>query len=148
MHRQIAGKLTGPVTKWLVFAGVLALAVGMSILGSKLNDVKNNEASSWLPGSAESTKVADELSKDINPNDIPTLVVYHRASGLTESDFAAMDEQGKKIADIDGVVTDKGVLTPDAAKALQQSGANVPSLVSSDGKVAYTYFVFHFGNAT
>ena len=98
MHRQIAGKLTGPVTKWLVLAGVLILAVVMSILGAKLNEVKNNEASSWLPGSAESTKVADELSKDVSPNDIPTLVVYHRASGLTDSDFAAMDKQGQEIA--------------------------------------------------
>ena len=52
MHRQIAGKLTGPVTKWLVLVGVLAVTVGMSVLGSKLNQVKDNEASSWLPGSA------------------------------------------------------------------------------------------------
>jgi putative drug exporter of the RND superfamily len=144
MHRQIAGKLTGPVTKWLVFAGVLALAVAMSALGSKLNDVKNNEASSWLPGSAESTKVADELAKDVNPNDIPTLVVYHRDSGLTDADFAAMDEQGKEIAAIDGV-TKAGVLTPNLAKALKAQGQNVPTLTSDDGKVAYTYFVFNFG---
>ena len=144
MHRQIAGKLTGPVTKWLVFAGVLALTVGMSILGSRLNDVKNNEASSWLPGSAESTKVADELSKDVNPNDIPTLVVYHRASGLTEADFAAMDEQAKEIAAISGV-TKAGVLTPNAAEALRAQGQNVPTLRSDDGEVAYSYFVFNFG---
>jgi RND superfamily putative drug exporter len=145
MHRQIAGKLTGPVTKWIVLGGVLVLVVVMSALGSKLNDVKNNEASSWLPGSAESTKVADELAKDVNPNDIPTLVVYHRKGGLTEADFAAMDEQAAGIAKIKGIVADKGVLTPNAAKALQEAGTNAPSLVSSDGEVAYTYFVFNFG---
>jgi len=144
MHRQIAGKLTGPITKWIVLAATLVLTVGLGILGSKLGDVKNNEASSWLPGSAESTKVADEISKDVNPNDIPTLVVYHRDGGLTDADFAAMDEQAKEIADIDGV-TDKGVLTPNAAKALQAKGANAPSLISNDGEVAYTYFVFNFG---
>ena len=144
MHREIAGKLTGPVTKWLVLAGIVVLTVVLSSLGAQLNDVKNNEASSWLPGSSESTKVADEIAKDVNPNDIPTLVVYHRDSGLTESDFAAMDEQGKKIAKIHGV-TDQGVLTPNAAKALQETGANAPSLVSSDGEIAYTYFVFNFG---
>jgi RND superfamily putative drug exporter len=144
MHRQIAGKLTGPVTKWIVLAGILALTVGMSVLGSKLNDVKNNEASSWLPGSAESTKVADELSKDVSPNDIPTLVVYHRASGLTESDFAQMDQQGQEIAKIHGV-TKAGVLTPNLAKALKAQGQNVPDLTSQDGEVAYTYFVFNFG---
>ncbi|WP_457109724.1 MMPL family transporter [Marmoricola sp. URHA0025 HA25] len=144
MHRQIAGKLTGPVTKWLVLAGVLALTVVMSILGAKLNDVKNNEASSWLPGSAESTKVANELAKDVSPNDIPTLVVYHRASGLTEADLAAIDKQGQEIAGIKGV-TKAGVLTPNVAKALKAQGANVPDLISADGKVAYTYFTFNFG---
>jgi RND superfamily putative drug exporter len=144
MHRQIAGKLTGPVTKWIVFVGVLALTVGMSILGSKLTDVKNNEASSWLPSSAESTKVADELSKDVNPNDIPTLVVYHRASGLTDADFAEMDAQAKEFAAIKGV-TKAGVLTPNTAEALRAQGQNVPVLASQDGQVAYSYFVFNFG---
>jgi len=144
MHRQIAGKLTGPVSKWLVLVGILVATVGLSSLGAKLNDVKNNEASSWLPGSAEATKVTDELSKDVNPNDIPTLVVYQRKSGLTQADFAAMDAQGAKIAALKGV-TSKGVLTPNKAKALAASGANVPQLTSDDGQVAYTYFVFNFG---
>jgi RND superfamily putative drug exporter len=144
MHRQIAGRLTGPVTKWIVLVGVLVLTFGMMSLGSKLNDVKNNEASSWLPGSAESTKVADELSKNVDPNDIPTLITYYRASGLTASDFAAMDAQATKIAKIKGV-TDKGVLTPNAARSLQAQGQNAPDLVSKDGKVAYSYFVFNFG---
>src|SRR5690349_23548778 len=103
MHRQIAGKLTSPVTKWFVLAGVLVLTVVMSTLGAKLNDVKNNEASSWLPGKAESTKVANELAKDVSPNDIPTLVVYERKGGLTQADLAAMDKQGQEIAKILGV---------------------------------------------
>jgi len=144
MHRQIAGRLTGPVTKWFVFVGVLLATVGLSILGSQLGDVKNNEASSWLPGSSESTKVAEEISKDVDINDIPTLIVYHRSSGLTETDFNAMDEQATKIAMIDGV-TSQGVLTPNGAKALQEQGLNAPGLISADGEVAYSYLVFNFG---
>lgn len=144
MHRQIAGKLTSPVTKWIVLVLVLGATVAMAFLGTKLGEVKNNEATSWLPGSAESTKVADELSQDVNPNDIPTLVVYHRASGLTTADFAAMDEHAEEINAIDGV-TDAGVLTPNAARALETAGENVPTLVSDDGQVAYSYFVFNFG---
>jgi RND superfamily putative drug exporter len=144
MHRQIAGKLTGPVTKWIVLAMAIFLTAGMAFLGSKLADVKNNEASSWLPGNAEATKVSDALSSDVDPNDIPTLVVYHRDSGLTEADFAAMDESAKKIAKLDGV-TKEGVLTPTAASAAQAAGQNVPDLVSRDGKVAYVYFTFNFG---
>jgi putative drug exporter of the RND superfamily len=72
-------------------------------------------------------------------------VVYHRSSGLTKADFAAMDEQAREIARIDGV-TDDGVLSPNAAKALEQQGKPVPPLVSDDGEVAYLYLTFNFGS--
>ena len=145
MHRQIAGQLTGPVTKWIVVAFSLLLAVGMGYFSTKLTSVQENEASSWLPASAESTKVLEELSSTVNPNDIPTLVVYNRSSGLTDADFAAMDEQAKEIAEIDGV-TEQGVLSPNAAKALAAQGKPVPPLVSGDGEVAYLYLTFNFGS--
>ena len=144
MHRQIAGKLTGPVTKWVVLVAVLLLTGVLGALGGQLADVKNNEQSSWVPSSAESTRVADQLSGEINPNDIPTLVAYHRPGGLTEDDLAAIDEQAEEIAQIDGV-TKAGVLTPNGAAALQAQGANVPTLVSDDGEVAYLYFTFNLG---
>lgn len=144
MHLQIAGKLTGPISKIVVAVAVIGLTIGVGALGFKLGDVKNNEASSWLPDSAESTKVADELAADIDVDDIPTLVVYQRESGLTEADFTAMDDQGARIAEVEGV-TDAGVLTPNAAKALSASGQRAPDLVSEDGTVAYSYFVFNFG---
>ena len=53
----------------------------------------------------------DELSQTVDPNDIPTLVVYHRDGGLTDDDLAAMEADGQEIAELDGV-TDEGVLTP------------------------------------
>ena len=145
MHRQIAGKLTGPVTKWFVVGFSLLVAVGMGFFSSQLTSVQENEASSWLPASAESTKVLEELSSTVNPNDIPTLVVYSRSSGLTQADFAAMDEQAEEIGEIDGV-TEAGVLSPNAAKALTAQGQPVPQLVSDDGEVAYLYLTFNFGS--
>ncbi|HEX5861966.1 MAG TPA: MMPL family transporter [Nocardioides sp.] len=145
MHRQIAGTLTGPVTKWIVVAFSLLLAVGMGYFSTKLTSVQENETSSWLPASAESTKVLEELSSTVNPNDIPTLVVYHRASGLTKADFAAMDDHAKEIAEIDGV-TDQGVLSPNAAEALAAQGREVPPLVSDDGEAAYLFLTFNFGS--
>ena len=60
---------TGPVTKWIVFAACLVITVVMAGLSAKLIDVQNNEASSWLPGSAESTKVVEELTGTIDPNE-------------------------------------------------------------------------------
>ena len=140
MHRQIAGRLTGRVTKWIVFAAWIVVFVVASGFAAKLTDVQNNEASSWLPASAESTEVLDELSTAVNPNDIPTLVVYDRSSGLTQDDLAAMDEQAAEIAKIDGV-TSAGVISPNVA---QQQGLPV-QLLSEDGEVGYLYFVFNFG---
>ncbi len=141
MHRQIAGRLTGPVTKWIVLVGTLVVVALMSPLNSKLIDVQNNEASSWLPGSAESTKVVEELSGTVDPNDIPTLVVYDRPDGLTDADFAAMDQQAEQIAAIDGV-TDRGVVSPTVA---EQAGLPV-QLVSDDGEVAFLALTFNFGD--
>ena len=145
MHRQIAGSLTGRVTKWIVLAAVLGLTVLMGFFSSKLTSVQNNEASSWLPESAESTKVLEELSETVDPNDIPTLVVYHRDGGLTDDDLAAMEADGAEIASLDGV-TDAGVLTPAAAEAAAGQGAPVPTLMADDGEVAYLYLVLNFGS--
>ena len=144
MHRQIAGTLTGRVTKWIVLVAVLALTAIMAGFSAKLTSVQNNEASSWLPESAESTQVLEELSETVDPNDIPTLVVYQRDGGLTEDDLAQIEADGPEIAEIDGV-TDEGVLTPAAAEAAAAQGAPVPTLVSDDGEVGYLYFVFNFG---
>ena len=144
MHRQIAGTLTGRVTKWIVLVAVLALTAIMATFSAKLTSVQNNEASSWLPESAESTQVLEELSETVDPNDIPTLVVYQRDGGLTEDDLAQIEADGPEIAEIDGV-TDEGVLTPAAAEAAAAQGAPVPTLVSEDGEVAYLYFVLNFG---
>ncbi|HWJ11160.1 MAG TPA: MMPL family transporter, partial [Nocardioides sp.] len=119
-------------------------------LNAKLVDVQNNEASSWLPESAESTKVLEELSgsDSQDPDDIPTLVVYSRDGGLTGDDLAAMDEQATAIADeVEGVTdaNDDGkadVTSPNLAEKL-----GLPQkLQSDDGEVGYLYLVLNFGN--
>ncbi|MFA6299501.1 MAG: MMPL family transporter, partial [Nocardioides sp.] len=140
MHRQIAGKLTSRVTKWIVLAAAIVTVGLMAPLNAQLVDVQNNEASSWLPESAESTKVLEELTGTVDPNDIDTLVVYYREGGLTADDLAALDEHAAEIAEVEGV-TDEGVLSPNGA---QQAGIPV-QLVSDDGEVANLAFTFNFG---
>ena len=128
MHRQIAGKLTSPVTKWIV---LVAWVVVLGISGGfaqKLTDVQDNEASSWLPGSAESTKALDELKPFQDPNAIPTVVVYHRAGGLTQQDRQAISAQLPGIQSMDGV-----------------TGKVSGPLVSADGQVAQTLVTYNFG---
>ncbi|QBX56185.1 hypothetical protein EXE58_12375 [Nocardioides seonyuensis] len=145
MHRQIAGSLTGRVTKWLVLVTWLLIAVGSAGFAAKLTDVQNNEASSWLPDTAESTRAFEKLGPFQDPNAIPTLVVYEREGGLTEADLADIEEHAVEIAAMDGVEeTDEGgmpsVVSPAAA---QQIG--VPA-ISEDGEVAQTQVTFALGS--
>ena len=128
MHRQVAGKLTGPVTKWVVLAfWVVVLGVSSGFAG-KLIDVQNNEAASWLPASAESTRALDMLAPFQDPNDIPTAVVYVRDAGLTPDDMAAIKTQVTELHNMDGVV-----------------GEAVGPIVSEDGAVAQTIITYNFG---
>lgn len=138
MHRQIAGRLTGPVTKWLVLLFWLVALGVFGSLSAKLVDVQNNEASSWLPASAESTEVSEELSNTVDPNNIPTLVVYYKPSGLTDADRTEITRQAQELGNIDGVV-EGTVLTPEQA-AEQGFGG-----YSEDGQVAVTSLTFNFG---
>src|SRR6478736_5965072 len=140
MHRQIAGKLTGPVTKWIVLVGVLVLLGIFGSLAGKLTSVQNNEAESWLPQSAESSQAIKRLEAFQDPTDLVTTVVYYKASGLTQEDLAAIESHGPEIADIEGV---SNVITPQSAAT-----AGIPApYVSEDGQVAKLDFTINRGDA-
>src|SRR6478672_786427 len=110
MHRQIAGKLTGRVTKWIVLVfWVLVVAVA-SGYAAKLSDVQDNQAQSWLPATAESTKALDKLAPFQDENDIPTTIVYLRPSGLTAADLSKIADQVTQIQELKGA---KPTLGPD-----------------------------------
>src|SRR6476619_4801187 len=110
MHRQIAGRLTSPVTKWVVLVIWLLVLFGMAGFAQKLTDVQDNQASSWLPNSAESTKALEALKPFQNPNDIPTTLVYERSSGLTHADLTTIAGQVGQIQELKGA---KPTLGPD-----------------------------------
>ena len=71
MHRQIAGKLTGRVTKWIVLVFWILVVAVASGYAAKLSDVQDNQAQSWLPASAESTKALDKLGPVPGPERHP-----------------------------------------------------------------------------
>ncbi|KAA1427272.1 MMPL family transporter [Nocardioides antri] len=147
MHRQIAGSLTGPVTKWIVLVAVVLIAGGLGSLAGKLVDVQNNETQSWLPESAESTKAFDKLGEFQDEYDVGTTVVYYRASGLTEADLAAIEEQAAEIEELDGI---SNVLTPGraaaAAEELPEGAPAPPPFVSEDNQVAKIEFTVNYGD--
>ena len=103
MHRQIAGKLTGRGTKWVVLIFWVAVLVVGSGYAMKLTNVQDNQTSSWLPSSAESTRAIDKLSAFQDPNAIPTVVVYEKKSGLTAADLAAGKRQAAAMQKLHGV---------------------------------------------
>src|ERR1700752_4961232 len=103
MHRQIAGSLTGKVTKWFVLVAWLIVVGVASTFAAKLADVQNNEASSWLPASAESTRALEKLEPFQNPNAIPNIVVYEREGGRTQDDLASAQQQVQELAALEGV---------------------------------------------
>ncbi|WP_426246902.1 MMPL family transporter [Nocardioides sp. LHG3406-4] len=144
MHRQIAGRLTGRVTKWIVLAFWIIAMVVASGFAAKLTDVQNNEASSWLPGSAESTRALEKLGPFQDPNAIPTLVVYEREGGLTDADLAAIEEQATEFAGIEGIAEAVEGRTPPVVSpaTAEQLGFTA---VSEDGEVAQTQLTFNFG---
>src|ERR1700709_2154442 len=103
MHRQIAGRLTGKWTKWFVLGFWLVAFFGMLSFAGKLTEVQNNEAASWLPGNAESTKALDKLEPFQDQNAIPTTVVYENEDGFSSADLATMKEQATELQAMDDV---------------------------------------------
>ncbi len=128
MHRQIAGRLTGRVTKWIVLVAWIAIAIPGAFFGFKLADVQNNEAASWLPASAESTRALEKLAPFQDPDAIPTVVVYQKDTGLTTDDLAAAKAQVAEFQQMDGV-----------------EGEVVGPIPSTDGEAAQTVVTFNFG---
>ena len=128
MHRQIAGTLTGRVTKWVVLVFWIGAFAVLAPFGMKLSEVQNNEASSWLPESAEATRALERMEPFQDPDAIPTVVVYERTSGLTATDRAAATSDARAFKELDGVIGD--VVGP---------------IVSEDGQAMQTVVTFEFG---
>jgi RND superfamily putative drug exporter len=102
--------------RWPVYA-VLAVAILAFLVGGaggsyqgKLGEVAKNDNKSYLPGSAESTKVDDESAKFLKIQNIPGFAVFHRDGGLTSEDKAAISKAFTAIQGVDGV--DEVAMTP------------------------------------
>ena len=145
MNRQLAGTLTGRVTKWIVLVAWLLLFGGSFIFAAKLADVQNNEASSWLPQSAESTRAFEKLEPFQDPNAIPTIVVYERDGGLIEADLAAIEEDATEFAALDGIAEPKEGRPPSVISPATAEQVGFPA-ISENGEVAQTVVTFDLGS--
>jgi RND superfamily putative drug exporter len=145
MNRQLAGTLTGRATKWIVLVLWLLVAAGSVGFAAKLAEVQNNEASSWLPESAESTRAFEKLEPFQDPNAIPTVVVYHREGGLTQADRAAIEEHAVEFASMNGVAEAREGRPPSVVSPAVAEQVGFPA-VSEDGTVAQTSVTFDLGS--
>ncbi|MFF6879435.1 MMPL family transporter [Streptomyces sp. NPDC012474] len=91
MKQGVAHLVCGRRAKWLVLGLWVVVLFIAAPFAMKLTDAQDNDAASWLPGSAESTQVL-EISEDFRPEQIPAVVVYARESGLTAQDRAEITE--------------------------------------------------------
>ncbi len=94
----------GKVGKWVVLGVWLVLLLGLGSLAGKLNGAENNQASSWLPGSAESTQVVNLTGQFHSTNQAPAVIVYERTGGLTPQDVAKATADTAKFATVKNVV--------------------------------------------
>jgi RND superfamily putative drug exporter len=86
--QRLAAMPGGRRGKWVVLAGWIVLLVALGPLAGKLTGAQDNQMSSWLPGSAESTKAFDLEGKFESTQNAPAVVVYTRDTGITAADRA------------------------------------------------------------
>jgi RND superfamily putative drug exporter len=91
----------GRRSKWVVFALwflAIFVAAGPAELPTKFEEAENNEATSYLPGDAESTAALHATEELQNGEIAPAVVVFRRQSGLTPGDFKSIEETVAKMA--------------------------------------------------
>lgn len=83
---------TGKVGRWVVVAiwiGLVAVAGGFAAM---LQEVQQNDAQTWLPADAESTRAFETYDENFaNADTASAIVIYAREGGLTEADRSKVE---------------------------------------------------------
>ncbi|HET9732807.1 MAG TPA: MMPL family transporter [Acidimicrobiales bacterium] len=90
--------VTGRRTKFVVLFLWLVIVAAIGPLSGKLSGAEKNEAQSWLPGSAESTKVLALQTAFQPPDVLPAVVVFERQGGLSVVDREAIAKDAARLA--------------------------------------------------
>ncbi|MFJ7246933.1 MMPL family transporter [Kitasatospora sp. NPDC098652] len=102
--RKLAALPCGRRGKWVVLALWLVLLIVLGPSAGKLMGAEDNQASSWLPGSAESTQVLNEQRAFQPVDTAQAVVVYQRTTGITPADRAEAARQAVGFAAVPHVV--------------------------------------------
>jgi RND superfamily putative drug exporter len=102
--RAIVAIPSGRRTKWAVLVFWLIVVALLGSLAGKLTGAEKNDASAWLPATAESTKVLDVQSRFQSPNVFAAVLVYDRQSGVTSADKAKAAADALRFRGVPSVV--------------------------------------------
>jgi RND superfamily putative drug exporter len=134
----------GRRAKWVVFAVWLIgifVVVGPANLPGKFEEAENNEATSYLPGSAESTDALEATEELQNGELAPAVIVYRRDAGLTAADRRTIVEDVEAMTEkrFPGVIADgETAASGGRAGGSEEAPAAVPGLSPACGGPAET----------
>lgn len=137
MKRKLAHVVCGRRSKYAVVAFWLVVIVVLGGFGSKIADVEDNQAASWLPGSAESTKALDAQMVFQSPDTLPAVVIYQRDGGLTDADKAKAAADVQTFISLDGTKAKGQTVTID--------GKVIGPIPSTDGESMQIYVPLNLG---
>jgi RND superfamily putative drug exporter len=117
----------GRRSKWVVFAiwfAAIFIAFGVNLPG-KFEDAESNEATSYMPGDAESTHALDATESLQDGELAPAVIAYRRDAGLTAADRQTIVEDVGRMTEkrFPGVIPDGET----AASGGKQTGAKKPA---------------------
>src|SRR3954470_14940188 len=119
----------------VVAVAILAFLAGGtgSSYQSKLSDIQKNDNFSFLPGSAEATKVLKESAKFNKIENVPGFIVLHRPTGLTSEDKAVGDRVAQTVQRTPGVDTN-ALLPPQTSSDGTTLVVFTPLVLKQDGQ--------------
>ncbi|MBB5791863.1 MMPL family transporter [Jiangella mangrovi] len=120
-RRRLGPLVCGRRSKWVVLVFWLVLLVVAFPLSAKLTGAQENDTASWLPGSAESTRVF-EIQQDAfqTGEELPAIIVYERDGGITPEDQEKATSDAQAFADVEHVSGDVvGPIPSEDGEALQ-----------------------------
>jgi RND superfamily putative drug exporter len=150
--QRLTAFVTGRRTKWVVLGLWILAFIALQPLGAKLSDETEDDTASFLPESAESTRVVELLDEEFPGGETTQgLIVYQRAGGLTAADRQKIAEDARALNQEAQPFREAERQTPVSGLDLSEYELPLtqpptvpftpdapPGLVSPDGDVAYT----------
>ena len=85
----------------------------------KVSEVAENDASQFLPASAESTTVDDRYLDFVGGDELPAIVIFHADEQLTETQLEELSLLGENLADEAGVLSSSPLVPSEDGEAAQ-----------------------------